>query len=143
MLGRKKGSEYRGGNYKDHSFIARNAEFIGDVTFLGGLHVEGKVVGNIRSSDGAVHVHGEVQGEIQAPHIIINGVVTGTVVATDHLELAPKAQVTGTVFYRTMEMSLGAQINGTITALAQGQLIEAQAVEASLTGDQVAAESNS
>lgn len=127
MLGRKKGAEYKGGNYKDHSFIARNAEFVGDMVFVGGLHVEGKVIGTIRSTEGAVHIHGEVQGDIQAPHVIINGIVTGNVVATDHLELAARAQVSGTVLYRTMEMSLGAQVNGTLNAI-QGALIEGQPV---------------
>lgn len=115
MLGKKKAtSAYKGNNYKDHSFIASQTEVTGDIRFTGGLHVEGKVSGNIVSDEGAVHVHGEVTGEIRVPHVVINGLVTGNIYAGDHIELAAKAVVNGNVYYRTMEMMMGAQVNGSL-----------------------------
>jgi cytoskeletal protein CcmA (bactofilin family) len=115
MLGKKKTtSAYKGNDYKDHSFIASQTEVTGDVRFTGGLHVEGKVTGNIVSDEGAVHVHGEVTGEIRVPHVVINGLVTGNIYAGDHIELAAKAVVNGNVYYRTMEMMMGAQVNGSL-----------------------------
>lgn len=101
-------------NYKDHSFVAPNTEITGDIRFVGGLHIEGKVQGNIHSEDGMLHVHGEVTGEIRVSHILINGVVNGNVYCSEHLELAEKAHITGNVYYKTMEMMLGAQINGSL-----------------------------
>lgn len=115
MLGKKKTSgAYKGGDYKDHSFIASNAEVQGDVRFTGGLHVEGKVIGNIVSDEGALHVHGEVTGEIRVPHVVINGLVQGDIYASEHVELADKAVVNGNVYYKTMEMMMGAQVNGSL-----------------------------
>lgn len=115
MLGKKKAtSNYKGNDYKDHSYVARNTEVEGDIRFTGGLHVEGKVTGNIISEDGSVHVHGEVIGEIRVPHIVINGIVKGNVHAAEHIELAAKAMVSGNVYYKTMEMMLGAQVNGSL-----------------------------
>ncbi len=115
MLGRKKTtSNYKGGDYKDHSYVARNTEVQGDIRFTGGLHVEGRVIGNIISEEGSVHVHGEVTGEIRVPHIVINGLVQGNVHAADHVELAARAVVNGNVYYKTMEMMLGAQVNGSL-----------------------------
>lgn len=115
MLGKKKAtSNYKGNNYKDHSYVACNTEVEGDIRFTGGLHVEGKVTGNIVSEDGAVHIHGEVVGEIRAPHIVINGLVKGNVYAAEHIELAAKAVVQGNVYYKSMEMMLGAQVNGSL-----------------------------
>ena len=115
MLGKKKTtSNYKGNNYKDHSYVACNTEVEGDIRFTGGLHVEGKVTGNILSDDGAVHVHGEVVGEIRAPHVVINGLVKGNVYAAEHIELAAKAVVQGNVYYKSMEMMLGAQVNGSL-----------------------------
>lgn len=115
MLGKKKAtSNYKGNNYKDHSYVACNTEVEGDIRFTGGLHVEGKVTGNIVSEDGAVHIHGEVIGEIRAPHIVINGLVKGNVYAAEHIELAAKAVVQGNVYYKSMEMMLGAQVNGSL-----------------------------
>jgi cytoskeletal protein CcmA (bactofilin family) len=115
MLGRKKAtSNYKGNSYKDHSYVACNTEVVGDIRFTGGLHVEGRVTGNIVSEDGAVHIHGEVTGEIRAPHIVINGLVKGNVYAAEHIELAAKAVVQGNVYYKSMEMMLGAQVNGSL-----------------------------
>lgn len=141
MLGMKKpaGSRYKGNNYKDHSYIARNTEVLGDIKFAGGLHVEGMVTGNIVSEDGCLHVHGEVTGEIHVPHIVINGVIKGNVYAGEHVELASKAVVNGNVYYKSMEMLLGAQVNGSLlhSDKPQIQLIEhkpdaAQANEAAV-----------
>ncbi|MFZ5560370.1 MAG: bactofilin family protein [Pseudomonadota bacterium] len=115
MLGKKKTSgAYKSGDYKDHSFVAPNSEVLGDVRFTGGLHVEGKVTGNIISEDGALHVHGEVIGEIRVPHVVINGLVQGNIHASEHVELADKAVVNGNVYYKTMEMMMGAQVNGSL-----------------------------
>lgn len=115
MLGKKKAaSAYKGNDYKDHSFIAAQTEVTGDIRFVGGLHVEGKVAGNIISEEGALHVHGEVVGEIRVPHVVINGLVQGNIYASEHIELAVKAVVNGNVYYRTMEMMMGAQINGSL-----------------------------
>ncbi len=115
MFSNKKKSGNAGGSYKDHSFIAPNTEISGDVRFVGGLHIEGKVSGNIISEQGSLHVHGEIVGEVRVPHIVINGVVKGDVHCSEHLELAEKAHVIGNVYYKSMEMLLGAQINGSLT----------------------------
>lgn len=115
MLGKKKTtSGFKGNDYKDHSFIAPHTEVVGDIKFTGGLHVEGRITGNIVSDDGALHVHGEVVGEIRVPHVVINGLVQGNVHASEHIELAAKAVVHGNVYYKTMEMMLGAQVNGSL-----------------------------
>lgn len=127
MFGKKKSTgSYKDNNYKDHSYVARNTEVVGDIRFVGGLHVEGKVTGNIFSEDGSLHVHGEVIGEIRVPHIVINGLVQGNVYAGEHVELASEAVIKGNVYYTTMEMMLGAQINGSLlhSDKAQIQLIE-------------------
>jgi len=86
------------------------------VQFSGRLHVDGKIEGSIRADDAAAVLtlssHAQVVGEIQAPHIIINGSVNGDVTADERLELASNARVEGNVFYKVLEMSAGAQING-------------------------------
>lgn len=115
MLGKKKNtSSYKGNNFKDHSYVARNTEVVGNIHFTGGLHVEGRVTGNILSEEGSLHVHGEVIGEIRVPHVVINGLINGNIYAGEHIELAAKAQINGNVYYKTMEMMLGAQVNGSL-----------------------------
>lgn len=98
------------------TLIAGSTQIRGDVHFHGRLHVDGKIDGAI-CGEGAqamltLSEHAKVTGEVQAPHIIINGSVTGDVTASERLELASNARVEGNVFYKVLEMSAGAQING-------------------------------
>jgi len=98
------------------SLIAAGTEIRGDVQFIGRLHVDGRVEGSIRAEDKAAVLtlsnHAQIVGEIQAPHIVINGSVTGDVIAGERLELASNARVEGNVFYKVLEMSAGARIDG-------------------------------
>ncbi|MGH8042262.1 MAG: bactofilin family protein [Rudaea sp.] len=98
------------------TLIAAGTAIKGDIVFSGRLHVDGKVEGAIRG-DGAqamltLSEHAVVAGEVLAPHIVINGTITGDVTASERLELASNARVEGNVFYKVLEMSAGAQING-------------------------------
>ena len=89
----------------------------GDLEFSGGLYVEGRIVGRFTATEGerAVLVLGEngsIEGEVRAPIVMIDGRLDGDVHATDRIELAAKARVTGNVHYRTVEMHAGAQLTG-------------------------------
>ena len=98
------------------TLIAAGTAIKGDITFSGRLHVDGKIEGAIRG-DGpqamlTLSAHAAVTGEVQAPHIVIDGAITGDVTASERLELASNARVEGNVYYKLLEMSAGAQING-------------------------------
>lgn len=89
----------------------------GDLEFSGGLYVEGRIVGRVTATEGerAVLVLGEqgsIEGEVRAPIVMIDGRLDGDVHASDRIELAAKARVTGNVHYRTVEMHAGAQLTG-------------------------------
>ncbi|TLY49180.1 MAG: polymer-forming cytoskeletal protein [Gammaproteobacteria bacterium] len=100
------------------SLIALGTHVRGDVTFSGRLHVDGSVQGSLHGEGDKAMLtlsnNAKVAGEIHAPHVVINGTVTGDVSASSRLELAAGARVEGNVYYRVMEMSAGAQINGKI-----------------------------
>ena len=89
----------------------------GDIEFVGGLRIDGKVEGNVSTAEGqagtlVISEHARVDGEIRVSHIVVNGTVNGPVTASDYLELQPKARVTGDVSYKTLEMHVGAVIQG-------------------------------
>lgn len=89
----------------------------GNISFSGGLRIDGKVKGNIvatTESAGTLVLseRAEVDGEIRVAHAVINGKVTGPVHAAEYLELQSKANVTGDVHYRALEMQLGAVVQG-------------------------------
>lgn len=121
VLGRDKKTRAVHGN---QTLIAPGAAVHGDLVFSGGLHVQGKVVGNITvGEDGGRLVlseSGEIEGEINVPRVVINGRVKGDVHAGEHLELAEKAVVEGNVYYTMIEMVIGARVNGKLVREEEG-----------------------
>ncbi|MBC8949636.1 cytoskeletal protein CcmA (bactofilin family) [Xenorhabdus ehlersii] len=65
---------------RPNTIIAKNSVFKGDVEMEGDIQIWGKVVGNIRVKGGAIRIMhaGKVEGELNAPEIIIDGHVEGT-----------------------------------------------------------------
>ncbi len=98
------------------TLISVETVITGDIRFSGTLHIEGRVIGNIDAESGYITLSETaiVEGNIRVSRVLINGTVKGDVVATDHLELAPRAIVTGNVYYNLLEMARGAQINGNL-----------------------------
>lgn len=99
------------------SLIGAGMVVNGDVTFSGGLRIDGHVHGNVVAANGepctlVVSERAKVEGEVRVSHLVLNGTVNGPLVAIDYLELQPKARVVGDVTYKTLEMHLGAVIRG-------------------------------
>jgi len=118
MLGRKKQKPRRPTGHFD-TLVSSRATIHGDVHFSGGLHVDGKVCGTLVADDGdeavlRISEVGTVEGDIRAPHVIVNGTVHGDVYASAHLELAENAAIHGNVYYNLIEMAMGASVNGNL-----------------------------
>ncbi|MYM63264.1 polymer-forming cytoskeletal protein [Pseudomaricurvus sp. HS19] len=101
------------------TLISGATELVGDIHFKGSLEIEGRVRGNIFAEEGSearvrVMENGMVEGDINAPTIVINGSVRGDVHSSKHVELAAKAIVEGDVHYCMIEMVKGAQVNGSL-----------------------------
>ena len=82
------------------SLIGAGTSIVGDVTFSGGLRVDGEVRGNVRAADGhpatlVLSEHARIEGEISVSHVVINGTVIGPVHSSEFLELEPRAKEIG------------------------------------------------
>jgi cytoskeletal protein CcmA (bactofilin family) len=111
------------------SLIGAGTTVHGDVTFTGGLRIDGAVHGKVATVDTesatlVVSEQARVDGEVRVSHVVINGSVSGPVSARDYLELQAKARVNGDVEYRTLEMHVG--------AIVQGKLVHAEPESASV-----------
>jgi cytoskeletal protein CcmA (bactofilin family) len=98
----------------------------GNIEFTGGLRVDGKVRGNVTAAEGKVGTlvlseQAQIEGEIHVSHVVINGTVIGPVYAVEYVELQPKANVTGDVHYKTLEMQLGAVVQGRLVFETDGK----------------------
>ncbi len=99
------------------SLIGAGTTISGDISFVGGLRIDGEVKGNVHAAGDkpgmlVVSEHARVEGEIAVSHLVINGTVLGPVRAAEFLELQPRARVTGDVEYNNIEMHLGAVVQG-------------------------------
>lgn len=97
--------------------IGAGTHIDGNVSFVGGLRIDGHVRGSVVAADGkpgtvVLSEQARVDGEVRVSHVVVNGVVTGPVHASEYLELQPKARVTGDVHYKSLEIHLGAVVEG-------------------------------
>jgi cytoskeletal protein CcmA (bactofilin family) len=105
-----------------NTLIGSNTTVQGDLQVSGGCHVDGRVVGNVTTAAGAqgflsVSEQGAIEGSVDVAHVLLNGLVSGDILARERVELGPKARVTGNVQYGIIEMTLGAEINGKLIHL--------------------------
>ena len=99
------------------SLIGAGTKIAGNVSFVGGLRIDGEVTGNVQAAGDqpgtlVISEHARIEGEINVSHLVINGTVIGPVHAMEFLELQPRARVTGDVEYNSIEMHLGAVVQG-------------------------------
>lgn len=130
MFGNEKHKSPRNGHAVE-TLIGPHAVIRGDISFSGGLYVEGTIHGKVTADDGSAAVitiadNGHIEGEVRAPVVVINGRMTGDVHAAERIELAANARVAGNIHYKVVEMAAGAMITG--------RLIHADAPMAQLTG---------
>jgi cytoskeletal protein CcmA (bactofilin family) len=102
---------------KVSTVIGRGTTISGQVEFAGGLHLDGIIKGNVSGeadtrSTLTVSEQGTVEGDVRVDNLILNGTVVGDVYANERVELATNARVSGTVYYRLLEMAMGAEVNG-------------------------------
>ena len=122
MWGKSKRNDkhkHKSGSTHFDTLISSKTQIHGDLQFTGGLHIDGLIKGAIRAeedSEAVVRISdiGEIDGDVVAPHIIVNGTVHGDVYASKHIELAENASIKGNVYYHLIEMAMGAEVNGNL-----------------------------
>src|SRR3970040_1132205 len=136
MFGSKGGS-------KPHNniecLIGAGTTIEGNIIFAGGLRVDGRVRGDVIAPEGkpgtlVLSEQAQIEGEIRVSHVVINGSVIGPVHAAEYVELQPKASVTGDVHYRTLEIQLGAVVQGRLVYESDGKSENVGQVKAATVG---------
>ena len=101
------------------SLIADNLHIVGDLTFSGGLRVDGKIEGNVFGKRGeksllVVSDKGCIAGRVCAYDAVIDGTISGDLEVEHFLELQPGAKVSGNITYRQLQMECGATVQGNL-----------------------------
>lgn len=93
----------------------------GDLEFTGGLRVDGHIKGHVSAQDSnngtlVLSESGVIEGDVNVPHVVINGTVRGNIASTGHVELQANANINGDIHYKAVEMELGAVLNGSLVS---------------------------
>ncbi len=95
------------------SLVSRPVIVEGEISGEENLHVDGRVKGIIRlSGDLFVGAGGVVEAEIDARRIVIQGAVTGKVLARGQLEIQPSGRFSGEATAASYEIRQGAMFEG-------------------------------
>lgn len=91
----------------------------GDIEFTGGLRVDGHIKGHVSAQDAnngtlVISESGIIEGDVNVPHVIINGTVNGNIASSGHVELQANAKINGDIHYKAVEMEIGAVLNGSL-----------------------------
>jgi cytoskeletal protein CcmA (bactofilin family) len=117
------------------SLIGAGTRIEGSIIFSGGLRIDGEVKGDVRITEGEVGTlvvseQARIEGEVRVGHLVVNGTIVGPVHASELIELQPRSRVSGDIHYTSIEMHLGAIVEGRLVHVRAGA--EAKPVELKL-----------
>lgn len=113
------GGEKKPNMAKINTLIGQGTKIAGDVSFNGGLHVEGEIKGNVMADGQGQNVlilseKGIIEGDVRVPNLVLNGQVQGNVYVAQQLDLLAHTRINGNVYYNLLEMASGAEVNGNL-----------------------------
>jgi len=119
MWGRNRDTSAVDSSAEVDTLVGENTMVEGNIVFDGGLHVDGHIKGNVKtrqSGDSMLSLSevGCIEGEVHVDNVVLNGTINGDVHALQKIELGPRARVTGNVYYKLIEMAMGAEVNGNL-----------------------------
>ncbi len=105
------------GSDKVETIIGQRVVIHGDISFSGGLYIEGKVIGKVFTEGGedsllTLSKEGCIEGEIKAPQVVISGRLIGDLFCSERVELTETAYIQGNIHYKLIEITAGATVSG-------------------------------
>jgi cytoskeletal protein CcmA (bactofilin family) len=106
--------------YRIDTLISAGTRIVGDLTFTGGLRIDGEVQGNVIARPGHPSVlvigrEGRLHGDARAARMVVNGEVSGSVHASELLELQPCGRISGQLEYAALEVHPGGLLDAQLT----------------------------
>jgi cytoskeletal protein CcmA (bactofilin family) len=102
------------GHRREVSVIGADIVVTGNIEASVDLHIEGKVVGDVRCATLILGENSSVNGHIYAARVKVSGTVDGAI-ATKDLAVEATARVTGEISYERLRVANGGLIEGQVT----------------------------
>ena len=105
---------------KINTLIGTDISIFGDIFYEGTVHVEASIEGSLiahkdKNSKLFVNKSSVIKGSVDGTDVAINGTVYGNVYVHNLLQLGSDAFVKGNIYYKSIEMEVGAKIDGRLT----------------------------
>ena len=101
-------------NAATRSVISADLKIDGNLTTTGEIEISGKVIGELGASVMTLRPTSEIEGQIVAEELIVDGTVKGTATANS-ISVGTTGVVQGSLTCEIIEISAGARIDGNIT----------------------------
>ena len=97
----------------EQTFLGKEAQFKGALSFKGTLCIDGKFEGEIHTGGTLiVSETGDIEADIQAGTVVCEGQVKGNIVASERVELRPNSKIIGNVQSPSLNIEVGAKLDG-------------------------------
>jgi cytoskeletal protein CcmA (bactofilin family) len=104
-----------------NGFLDKGSRFKGELSFEETFRIDGKFEGTIPSgSELILGDTAEVDAEIRVERVSINGTLTGSVHASERIEIHPRARVTAELHAPVLKIEEGAFFQGTCDMSGEG-----------------------
>lgn len=121
------------------SLLSRNVNIDGEIQGEENLHVDGHINGAIKlNGDILIGNSGIVEAEIEANNIVIQGRVTGNVIARQQLEIQSSGRLVGDCTARSIDIKEGAMFEGRSKMLRNSGVSGGPSASASAAGGEPA-----
>ena len=102
---------------KINTLIGSDISIVGNVTYEGIVHIEGDIKGSlvaIRDKESKLFINklSTITGYVDASNVAIDGMVLGNVYAYELIQLGSNANIQGDIYYKSLEMEVGAKVDG-------------------------------
>ena len=107
-----------------HTLLAAGLRIEGNVSFVGGLRIEGEVLGDVLAvgdSNNTIMIckSGKVTGAVRSQFVILNGQVCGSLHSTQSVEVLENGRIIGDIVdCKSVEVHAGGIIAGSLTRTA-------------------------
>lgn len=101
------------------SHFAAGAKLSGDLTVPGVMELLGHIDGKITSDSIVIEESGSAIGELHADYVAVKGSFEGNIQGRD-VKLHSGAKVSGEIFYQTLTIESGAEVNSTCSRRTPG-----------------------
>ena len=104
-------------NDKINTLISSDISIVGSIFYKGTVHLDATVDGFLVADKNAksmlyINNKSKVKGYVDGTNLAINGTIVGNVYAYGLLQLGSDALIKGDIYYKSIEMEVGAKVDG-------------------------------